>query len=87
MSKSKQQVDDCGYNDSQKHTVVDMRGKCFCSDSNFVTNFQPVRGRFADVMVLNDIIEQAAGRQSRASEKAGKCNLFYFESYLYKLYW
>lgn len=26
MSKSKQQVDECGYNDSQKHTVVDMRG-------------------------------------------------------------
>lgn len=25
-----------------------------------------------DVMVLNDIIEQAAGRQSRSSEKAGK---------------
>lgn len=24
-----------------------------------------------DVMVLNDIIEQAAGRQSRGSEKAG----------------
>ncbi|XP_060834551.1 sodium channel protein para-like isoform X6 [Rhopalosiphum padi] len=48
MSKSKQKVDECGYNDSQKHTVVDMR----------------------DVMVLNDIIEQAAGRQSRGSEKA-----------------
>lgn len=25
----------------------------------------------SDVMVLNDIIEQAAGRQSRGSEKAG----------------
>ncbi|XP_025407764.1 sodium channel protein para-like isoform X2 [Sipha flava] len=48
MSKSKQQVDECGYNDSQKHTVVDMR----------------------DVMVLNDIIEQAAGRHSRGSDKA-----------------
>ncbi|VVC31903.1 Voltage-gated Na+ ion channel, cytoplasmic domain,Ion transport domain [Cinara cedri] len=47
MSKSKQQVDECGY-DSQKNAVVDMR----------------------DVMVLNDIIEQAAGRQSRGSEKA-----------------
>lgn len=27
---------------------------------------------FADVMVLNDIIEQAAGRQSRASDHGGK---------------
>jgi len=28
VSKSKQQVDECGgYNDSQKHTVVDMRGE------------------------------------------------------------
>jgi hypothetical protein len=27
---------------------------------------------FADVMVLNEIIEQAAGRQSRASEQGGK---------------
>lgn len=26
----------------------------------------------ADVMVLNDIIEQAAGRHSRASERGGK---------------
>jgi hypothetical protein len=26
----------------------------------------------SDVMVLNDIIEQAAGRQSRASEQGGK---------------
>ncbi|XP_050424464.1 sodium channel protein para-like isoform X4 [Adelges cooleyi] len=47
MSKSKQQVDECSYNEPQKHAIVDMR----------------------DVMVLNDIIEQAAGRQSRASEK------------------
>jgi len=29
------------------------------------------RGTVSDVMVLNDIIEQAAGRQSRSSEKAG----------------
>lgn len=27
MSKTKQQVEDCGYSESQKHTVVDMRGK------------------------------------------------------------
>lgn len=27
---------------------------------------------FADVMVLNDIIEQAAGRHSRASDRGGK---------------
>lgn len=27
---------------------------------------------FLDVMVLNDIIEQAAGRHSRASEHGGK---------------
>lgn len=26
----------------------------------------------ADVMVLNDIIEQAAGRHSRASDRGGK---------------
>lgn len=32
MSKSKQQVDECGYNDSQKHTVVDMRGKPIVSE-------------------------------------------------------
>lgn len=29
---------------------------------------------FADVMVLNDIIEQAAGRHSRASDRGGKAN-------------
>ncbi|XP_050525593.1 sodium channel protein para-like isoform X2 [Daktulosphaira vitifoliae] len=48
INKSKQQLDECSYNEQQKHAVVDMR----------------------DVMVLNDIIEQAAGRQSRASERA-----------------
>jgi len=32
ISKSKQQVDECGYNDSQKHTVVDMRGKLVVSE-------------------------------------------------------
>lgn len=29
----------------------------------------------ADVMVLNDIIEQAAGRHSRASEHGGECDI------------
>ena len=30
----------------------------------------------ADVMVLNDIIEQAAGRHSRASDRGGKFKQF-----------
>lgn len=36
---------------------------------NFTLLFQ------LDVMVLNDIIEQAAGRHSRASDHGGKCSL------------
>lgn len=34
-------------------------------------------------MVLNDIIEQAAGRQSRASDHGGNCQLFRFRIYLF----
>lgn len=36
-------------------------------------------------MVLNDIIEQAAGRHSRASERGGKHYLFKFYSKIYLL--
>ena len=38
----------------------------FCSVATF---------HIADVMVLNDIIEQAAGRHSRASEHGGECDI------------
>lgn len=51
----------------QSNTVVDMKGGFFVKEivknSNFVT--------IVDVMVLNDIIEQAAGRHSRASDHGG----------------
>lgn len=33
----------------------------------------------SDVMVLNDIIEQAAGRQSRTSDRAGMYYLIFEE--------
>lgn len=36
---------------------------------------------YLDVMVLNDIIEQAAGRHSRASDRGGK---FYLLNFIYQ---
>lgn len=39
---------------------------------------------FSDVMVLNDIIEQAAGRQSRGSDQGGKYIIhFLFLNYFF----
>jgi hypothetical protein len=37
-------------------------------------------------MVLNDIIEQAAGRHSRASEHGGKYSAPTIKSYIYSIY-
>lgn len=56
---------------AQSNTVVDMKGNCGRPDwwlSNAITSLEFV----LDVMVLNDIIEQAAGRHSRASEHGGE---------------
>lgn len=66
-------------NISQKQTVVDMKGK-----HRYRVTFRIVKGdnvefhiNFSDVMVLNDIIEQAAGREMAEAEHGGK---FYLKS-------
>lgn len=37
-------------------------------------------------MVLNDIIEQAAGRHSRASEHGGQCLLYHLDNFVCKIF-
>lgn len=59
----------------QTQTVVDMKGLLIGivghGDGGWNSN-PPFNWLLADVMVLNDIIEQAAGRHSRASDRGGK---------------
>lgn len=65
---------------AQSNTVVDMKGNCGRPKrrlSQAITTLEFI----LDVMVLNDIIEQAAGRQSRASEHGGEQSFrFYCDS-------
>jgi len=49
-----------------------------CSGYNIYIDIYTISIIVSDVMVLNDIIEQAAGRQSRGSEKAGMLQTKWF---------
>lgn len=55
---------------NQSNTVVDMKGESSRESTPLMTSLKSPE--FIDVMVLNDIIEQAAGRHSRASDHGGK---------------
>lgn len=56
----------------QNQTVVDMKGHIIYFHSLHFFLIIKYVIQIADVMVLNDIIEQAAGRHSRASDRGGK---------------
>lgn len=51
-------------------TVVDMKGNLV--ESGVAYSMLTLPRSFLDVMVLNDIIEQAAGRHSQTSDHGGK---------------
>lgn len=56
---------------TQTQTVVDMKGRLRSASVKVDSSGKRFRFFFSDVMVLNDIIEQAAGRHSRASDRGG----------------
>ncbi|RWS16117.1 skeletal muscle sodium channel alpha subunit-like protein, partial [Dinothrombium tinctorium] len=64
---------------SPRQTLVDMKGKCTVYDSRYAVSSEPLINLntftctyTADVMVLSDIIDQAAGRQSKSSERGNR---------------
>lgn len=60
---------------AQSTTVVDMKGKLLVKETTIENStLIKLHNSFScsDVMVLNDIIEQAAGRHSRASDHGGE---------------
>lgn len=59
---------------SQTQTVVDMKGGFDTTVNIIQLKLMNFFVSFSDVMVLNDIIEQAAGRHSRASDRGGNCD-------------
>lgn len=63
---------------NQSNTVVDMKG--WHDNPNIINDWFSNFDVILDVMVLNDIIEQAAGRHSRASDHGGEiCAYFALE--------
>jgi len=81
MGKTKQQ-DNPFIEPSQQHTVVDMKGEILCAFALNKCTVKLTAGFLADVMVLNDIIEQAAGRQSQTPEQGGNVAFLLLRSFL-----
>lgn len=65
---------------SQRQTVVDMKGKLKQNGILYFRLWIKLFWYLLDVMVLNDIIEQAAGRQSGASGDHGGKSLKSFQN-------